>query len=240
MKEIEIFGTNATLNTETLEIRVPIKMPNVKKLRELHDDETVVKYHRNGSLTVECSTCNRCGGDGTLYGYMMIEGGKCFKCGGSGKHTHKYVLHSEKSIESLMKKAEINRQKELERISNLPYVQKLIAKVDENNKKYIQNKKENEAKNKQLAEKSNFVGNVKDRLEFELTVTKRLVFENYYGKTAMYIMQDKDSNVFVWSTNDFRMTESNTYQLKGTIKEHKEYNGVKQTVITRCKILNID
>ena len=31
--------------------------------------------------------------------------------------------------------------------------------------------------------------------------------------------------------------EGNSLKLKGTIKDHSEYNNQKQTVLTRCKVL---
>lgn len=46
---------------------------------------------------------------------------------------------------------------------------------------------------------------------------------------------DKNGNVLVWKTGYQDMEEGKFYTVTGTIKEHNEYSGEKQTVLTRCK-----
>lgn len=87
------------------------------------------------------------------------------------------------------------------------------------------------------AQKSNsqFVGEVGERITVEIAST-RLVWsgENYYGSSNLIEFVDKDGNVFTWFTScPFK---ENATVVTGTIKEHKEYKGVNQTVLTRCKI----
>jgi hypothetical protein len=40
----------------------------------------------------------------------------------------------------------------------------------------------------------------------------------------------------VWFTSKQDFTIGETYTMDFTVKEHKEYNGIKQTVITRAKV----
>jgi hypothetical protein len=60
-------------------------------------------------------------------------------------------------------------------------------------------------------------------------------FDGYYGISYMYIMEDPSNNIFVWNTQK-ELEEDTTYNVRGVIKGYKEYKGVKQTVITRCRI----
>ena len=57
----------------------------------------------------------------------------------------------------------------------------------------------------------------------------------------MYIFEDVDGNVCIWRTTttigggddeDF----CDEFEIKATIKDHREYNGVKQTIITRGSV----
>lgn len=94
-----------------------------------------------------------------------------------------------------------------------------------------------QAHKKQVAE-SNYVGTVGDRKDFALTFVREARFETEWGITSVCTFTDDNGNVFVWKTQgivDFK--PDTAYTLKGTIKEHKEYRGVKQTVITRCKVV---
>jgi hypothetical protein len=93
---------------------------------------------------------------------------------------------------------------------------------------------------------SNHVGKVKERLELELYVFKRFVNDGYSERTnysfssTLLLMRDKAGNVFRWSASGIKedLLEGKTYRLKGTIKEHAEYKGTKQTILTRCTLLS--
>ena len=56
-----------------------------------------------------------------------------------------------------------------------------------------------------------------------------------YGTTFLYRFVDDAGNVFVWKASGaYNVFDGVT--IKGTVKDHSEYQGVKQTVLTRCKI----
>jgi hypothetical protein len=82
---------------------------------------------------------------------------------------------------------------------------------------------------------SEFIGEIGDRIELTLTVTKAITLESYYGTSIMHIMEDDAKNVFVWTTKAKNFPEGKVVTLRGTIKDHKEYKGIKQTILTRCK-----
>jgi hypothetical protein len=85
-----------------------------------------------------------------------------------------------------------------------------------------------------------------------MTFVKIFGFETMYGYQYILLFRDEENHVFKWSSScgtyqcwcktngkdDFLKYEvGKKYILKGTIKAHEEYRNVKQTVITRCKVL---
>jgi hypothetical protein len=48
----------------------------------------------------------------------------------------------------------------------------------------------------------------------------------------MHQMKDENDNVIIWWTNSDRLEEGKKYQMDATVKEHKMYKGIPQTVIT--------
>ena len=87
---------------------------------------------------------------------------------------------------------------------------------------------------------SEYVGEVGKRITLDLTVKKTREYDLDYGwyGTTMFvnIMEDPDGNTVVWKTSSWLGQEGQTYTITGTVKDHSEYNEVKQTVLTRCKV----
>ena len=81
---------------------------------------------------------------------------------------------------------------------------------------------------------SEFIGEVGQRLEMSITVTRNIHLENDYGSTNMHIMEDENGNVFVWTTASKNWPVGETKTIRGTVKSHNIYQGVKQTILTRC------
>lgn len=46
-----------------------------------------------------------------------------------------------------------------------------------------------------------------------------------------------DHPSFIWKTSN--MVHENTSMIAGTVKEHSELRGVKQTVLTRCRQITV-
>ena len=85
-----------------------------------------------------------------------------------------------------------------------------------------------------------FVGKIKERRDFTLTLKLKRVFGSNFGPRYMQKFVDADNNVFVWwGTNATaeNTVVGNTYVFKATIKAHDEYNGVSQTILTRATLL---
>ena len=84
--------------------------------------------------------------------------------------------------------------------------------------------------------KSEYLGNIKDRLRgLRVVVTSARPLEGYYGTSTLYTFLNGE-NVLVWisSSCKVQLQEGDEVLITGTVKDHKEYNGVKQTVLTRC------
>jgi hypothetical protein len=93
---------------------------------------------------------------------------------------------------------------------------------------------------KEEIKESNFVGEVKTRLKgLELMIDKIIYLgSGSFGPSYLHLMKDTSGNVFSWITgNKIEKAEGETVRLDGTIKEHKLYNGTKQTALTRAKVV---
>ena len=86
---------------------------------------------------------------------------------------------------------------------------------------------------------SEWQGAVGDRLELELTVQKVIPLDSgYYGPSIFHLFTDAAGNEYTWTTGSKTLEEGTTYTLRGTVKNLVLYKGSKQTVLTRCHILD--
>lgn len=96
-----------------------------------------------------------------------------------------------------------------------------------------------EAEAKKKAEEdilSDYVGTIGDRVEVEVKSFQCVTsWETDYGITRIYTFTDDAGNIYTWKTSNF-VDEESANKIKGTIKAHKEYRGVKQTELTRCRV----
>ena len=99
---------------------------------------------------------------------------------------------------------------------------------------------------------SNWYGNVGDKFSLTLTYTKSIGYDSQFGGGFFHFFVDDEGNVFKWSTKGlinfevqfpdakfgsrvYDVEQGAIVKISGKIKEHDEYRGEKQTVITRCK-----
>lgn len=71
-------------------------------------------------------------------------------------------------------------------------------------------------------------------IEVELTFCRQTGW-NEWGETWIYKFTDGKSQ-FVWFTGFKDIEVGQTCKLSGTVKKLDEFNGVKQTIVTRCKL----
>lgn len=95
-------------------------------------------------------------------------------------------------------------------------------------------RRERERKAQEEAKVSDYVGEVGKRISAGVADARLLTsWETQWGTTYLYKFVDEQGNVLVWKSSK-RITDD-VNSITGTVKEHAEYNGVKQTVLTRCK-----
>lgn len=84
-----------------------------------------------------------------------------------------------------------------------------------------------------------FQGSVGDRIEVSVKVARVVDLPaNQYGSVSyLHTFIDESDNVYVWNTASKRLQENALLRIRGTVKEHKVYQGVKQTIFTRCSVL---
>jgi len=85
------------------------------------------------------------------------------------------------------------------------------------------------------ASHSEYVGEVKERLrDLEVTLTNIRFTDGYYGTSTIYTFKQGE-NILVWITSSCKEIDvGDKLLLTGTVKEQKEYRGVKQTYLSRC------
>lgn len=89
------------------------------------------------------------------------------------------------------------------------------------------------------AEIAKYVGNIGDRLTLKLTVEYVTPCDSAWGLSHRHVMADADGNVFVWFAHGVTYGTGDELVLKGTVKKHSEWQGVKQNVLSRCERVEI-
>lgn len=91
------------------------------------------------------------------------------------------------------------------------------------------------------AEKSReWVGEVKKRQDFEkLTVKSMKSIDGEWGVTTLVIFESESGDLIKWfaSVNLDDLEPGDVVNIKATVKKHGDYNGVKETMVNRAKIL---
>ena len=115
-------------------------------------------------------------------------------------------------------------------ISNTGY----IAYAPVAYRKWIQYKEEQANK-----PESNYVGKVGEKIQEQIKDAICLSsWDNGFGLVYLYKITTVLGNILIWKTSSFilDMIQNGASSITGTVKEYQEYKGVKQTVVTRCKI----
>ena len=210
----------------------------------------LIKIDRNGSKHFEgMITCDRCGGSG-IYVWMVCNGvpvptivdnGVCHKCFGAGKVKGKWIERTPEYQAKLDAKREAKAAAERAKWEAEEAQRKAEREAREAAERAAQ--EEREAQLKALREISKHVGTVGERMSLKVTYERSGSWEQKsfrgFGVDTMFahIFKDADGNVFTWKTQKGIGIDCGTpVILTGTVKDHTEYKGEKQTQLTRCKI----
>lgn len=81
---------------------------------------------------------------------------------------------------------------------------------------------------------SEYVGNAGDKLkQIELPLVFTTGYDTDFGYCVIHKFEDEAGNVLIWKTTSRALEAGKKYRFNATIKEHKEYNDTKQTILTR-------
>ena len=84
---------------------------------------------------------------------------------------------------------------------------------------------------------SNHIGTIGERITTEAKIINIRGMETAWGFTNLVEMLDKDNNILNWWTSkDFDADKGDNVKVTGTIKDHGEFRGVKNTVLKNCKM----
>lgn len=89
---------------------------------------------------------------------------------------------------------------------------------------------------------SEYVGAKGDKIEREVRIKSLRAIDGDYGTTMLYVLEDVERhNIYKWFSSNWALgdtADDKVYKLRGTVKDHQEFNGLKSTVLTRCKVLD--
>lgn len=214
----------------------------------------LIKIDRNGSKHYEgLVECPKCGGSGLIIWCVrngqpiptIVDNGVCWKCGGTGKVKGKWIERTpeyQAKLDARREAKEAIWRAEQERIAAEREAERLAKEEQER----IEREAE-EARIRAEKAKSQYVGEIGERMTIKATYIHGIWFtvRSFYGfgDDTMYIhkFKDENDNVFVWKTGRGLGTilDGSAVTLVGTVKEHSEYKDEKQTVLTRCKVTEV-
>lgn len=88
--------------------------------------------------------------------------------------------------------------------------------------------------------KSNWIGEVGKKVDADVVLRNYRSFYGNFGETGVFEFEDSDGNTVIWMTSPDRDIDyDHIYWIEGTVKDHSEYKGDKQTRLTRCKIKGV-
>jgi hypothetical protein len=82
---------------------------------------------------------------------------------------------------------------------------------------------------------SQYQGEINDWLQQVVTVKTKINKESHFGTKHTYNLVDSAGNIYVWETGAKDYACDTTISLKMKVKEHKEIDGNKVTVVWYCK-----
>ena len=98
-----------------------------------------------------------------------------------------------------------------------------------------QEKELEKEKAQKASSNSKWVGEVSERITITGNCKCVTSWENQFGVTYVYKFTTEEGNIFTWRTG--KSLSEGALTLKGTIKDHNEFRGAKETELTRCKVM---
>ena len=112
----------------------------------------------------------------------------------------------------------------------------LLASIPKAIERYKEEKRRQEEKER-LAAESNYLGSVGEKISVNFVSGREIACcETQFGLLHIYEFKDANGNTVVWKSSSSKDIPENGV-VTGTVKSHEEYDGIKQTVILRAKII---
>ena len=83
--------------------------------------------------------------------------------------------------------------------------------------------------------KSQYQGAKDEWLQKAVTIREKKSKDSHFGTKYTYTLEDAENNTYIWETGAKNYPIAQTISLKMKVKEHKEVNGEKVTVVWYCK-----
>lgn len=114
----------------------------------------------------------------------------------------------------------------------------LLVSIPKAIDRYEDEKKKQEERERLVAE-SNYLGSVGEKISVNFVSGREVACcDTQFGLLHIYEFKDANGNTVVWKSSSSKdIPESGT--VVGTVKAHEEYNGIKQTVILRAKVISL-
>jgi hypothetical protein len=209
----------------------------------------LIKIDRNGSKHYEGAiVCDRCNGRGwfaigSCNGQLVpshVDDAVCWKCHGAGLVHGKWI---ERTPE-YQAKLDAKRQAKLD--ARRAEWEAELARMEAERAAEEARREAERARIQAEKAISQHVGQIGEKVEFAGTYVRTGSWEQRsfrgFGMDTMFAhtFKDADGNVFVWKTQKgVNMEYGENVRVRGTIKNHSEYDGEKQTELTRCKITTV-
>lgn len=218
----------------------------------------LVKTDRNGTKVFHDWTCDRCGGLGESDKWMFT-GRTCFACGGTGRSTRPHVV--KEYTPEYWAKLEARREAKAAKYAEEHADEIAAAKAEQERREAERAAEEARLEAERLAEiernRGHFIGEIGDKIEMTVSLDHEFSFSRpCYGapwkKETVngYVWKTDDGNTLVWLTAGNPLCyhtkedgcpvtifpeDGERMTIKATIKEHREYDDVNQTMLTRVK-----
>ena len=217
-----------------------------------------IKTDKNGTKYYEAKeTCWKCDGKGIIPFFMNVYNGECFACNGRGYHIitdKEYTPEHLAKLETARAKRQAKAQEEAQKAQKEYEEREAKRKAEEEKRKA-----EREAEWAKKREQSQHVGEVGKKVACVVTLeyVAHYTVKSFtgFGETEMtvYGMRTERGDMLIWKTAsgclciehedeyghiDTEVAEKgDKLTIRGTIKEHGEYKGEKQTILTRVKLM---
>jgi len=83
---------------------------------------------------------------------------------------------------------------------------------------------------------SQFVGNIGEKVTLTCTIDRIFYFQNDYGLQSIFTMWC-DGNVIVYKGSACLGEKGDIIEVSAKVKKHDVYNGTKQTVLLRPRVI---